>query len=44
MAFLEEYKAHVAQREALGVPALALSTTQTADLIELNQGIGYYLY
>ncbi|HIC44745.1 MAG TPA: aconitate hydratase B, partial [Sulfurimonas sp.] len=35
MAFLEEYKAHVAQREALGVPALALSTTQTADLIEL---------
>ena len=35
MAFLEEYKAHVAEREALGVPALALSATQTADLIEL---------
>ncbi|MDF1881242.1 bifunctional aconitate hydratase 2/2-methylisocitrate dehydratase [Sulfurimonas sp. MAG313] len=35
MAFLEEYKAHVIEREALGVPALALSTTQTADLIEL---------
>ncbi|HIP20556.1 MAG TPA: bifunctional aconitate hydratase 2/2-methylisocitrate dehydratase [Sulfurimonas sp.] len=35
MAFLEEYKAHVAERKALGVPPLALSTTQTADLIEL---------
>ncbi|MEA2073356.1 MAG: bifunctional aconitate hydratase 2/2-methylisocitrate dehydratase [Campylobacterota bacterium] len=35
MAFLEEYKAHVAEREALGVPALALSASQTADLIEL---------
>jgi len=35
MAFLEEYKAHVAEREALGVPPLALSATQTADLIEL---------
>ncbi|MEA3369808.1 MAG: bifunctional aconitate hydratase 2/2-methylisocitrate dehydratase [Campylobacterota bacterium] len=35
MAFLEDYKAHVAEREALGVPALALSATQTADLIEL---------
>ena len=35
MAFLEEYKAHVAEREALGVPALALSASQTAELIEL---------
>ena len=35
MAFLEDYKAHVAEREALGVPALALSAEQTAQLIEL---------
>lgn len=35
MAFLEEYKAHVAERAALGVPPLALSAKQTADLIEL---------
>jgi aconitate hydratase 2 / 2-methylisocitrate dehydratase len=35
MAFLEEYKAHVAEREALGVPPLALSAKQTAELIEM---------
>ncbi len=35
MAFLEEYKAHVAEREALGVPPLPLSAEQTAQLIEL---------
>ncbi len=35
MAFLEEYKAHVAERAALGVPPLPLSASQTADLIEL---------
>ncbi|MBN2816922.1 MAG: bifunctional aconitate hydratase 2/2-methylisocitrate dehydratase [Campylobacterales bacterium] len=35
MAFLEEYKAHVAERAALGVPALALSAAQTAELIEM---------
>ena len=35
MAFLEEYKAHVAERKALGVPALPLSAEQTAQLIEL---------
>jgi len=35
MAFLEEYKQHVAEREALGVPPLALSAKQTADLIEM---------
>ena len=35
MAFLEEYKAHVAEREALGVPPLALSAEQTAALIEM---------
>ena len=35
MAFLEEYKAHVAEREALGVPALPLSAEQTAEVIEL---------
>ena len=35
MAFLEDYKAHVAEREALGVPPLALSAEQTAQLIEM---------
>ncbi len=35
MAFLEDYKAHVVEREALGVPPLALSAEQTAELIEL---------
>ena len=35
MAFLEEYKAHVNEREALGVPPLPLSAEQTAELIEL---------
>jgi len=35
MAFLEEYKAHVAEREELGVPPLPLSAEQTAELIEL---------
>jgi len=35
MAFIEEYKAHVIEREALGVPPLPLSAQQTAELIEL---------
>ena len=35
MAFLEDYKAHVAEREALGVPPLPLSAEQTAELIEM---------
>ena len=35
MAFLEEYKAHVAERAELGVPPLPLSAEQTAELIEL---------
>ncbi len=35
MAFLEDYKIHVSEREALGVPPLALSAVQTAELIEL---------
>jgi aconitate hydratase 2/2-methylisocitrate dehydratase len=35
MAFIEDYKAHVAQRETLGVPPLPLSAEQTAELIEL---------
>ncbi len=35
MAFIEDYKAHVTEREALGVPALPLSAEQTAELIEL---------
>lgn len=41
MAFIEEYKAHVAQREALGVPPLPLSAAQAVELIEMikaNQG------
>jgi len=35
MAFLEDYKAHVAEREALNVPPLPLTAEQTAELIEL---------
>ena len=35
MAFLEDYKVHVHEREALGVPALPLSAEQTAEVIEL---------
>ena len=34
MGFIEEYKAHVAQREALGVPPLPLTAAQTVDVIE----------
>ena len=32
---LEAYRQHVAERAALGIPALPLSATQTAALIEL---------
>ncbi|NLY63943.1 MAG: bifunctional aconitate hydratase 2/2-methylisocitrate dehydratase, partial [Alcaligenaceae bacterium] len=32
---LESYRQHVAERAALGIPALPLSAKQTADLIEL---------
>ena len=35
MGFIEDYKAHVTEREALGVPPLPLSAEQTAELIEL---------
>jgi len=35
MAFIEEYKAHIAQREILGVPPLPLSAEQTVSLIEM---------
>ncbi|MEA2112102.1 MAG: bifunctional aconitate hydratase 2/2-methylisocitrate dehydratase, partial [Campylobacterota bacterium] len=35
MAFLEDYKAHIAERETLGVPPLPLSAEQTAEVIEL---------
>ncbi len=35
MALLEEYKAHTAQRAELGVPPLALTAEQTAELVEL---------
>jgi aconitate hydratase 2/2-methylisocitrate dehydratase len=35
MSFIEEYKAHVAQRDTLGVPPLPLSAEQTAALIEM---------
>ena len=34
MGFIEEYKAHVAEREALGVPPLPLTAEQTVDVIE----------
>ena len=32
---LTEYRAHVAEREVLGVPPQPLTDVQTADLIEL---------
>ena len=32
---LEQYRQHVAERAALGIPPLPLSAHQTADLIEL---------
>ncbi len=35
MALLEEYKAHTAERAKLGVPPLALTPDQTAQLVEL---------
>ena len=35
MAFMQDYKAHVNEREALGVPPLPLSAEQTAEVIEL---------
>jgi len=35
MAFLEDYKVHTEERAALGVPPLALTAEQTADLVEL---------
>ncbi len=35
MAFIEDYKAHVTERETLGVPPLPLSAEQTAELVEL---------
>ncbi len=35
MALLEEYKAHTAERAKLGVPPLALTADQTAQLVEL---------
>ncbi|GAA6141823.1 bifunctional aconitate hydratase 2/2-methylisocitrate dehydratase [Hydrogenophaga sp. 5NK40-0174] len=33
--FLADYRAHVAEREALGIPALPLDAKQVSDLIEL---------
>nr|WP_321265672.1 bifunctional aconitate hydratase 2/2-methylisocitrate dehydratase [uncultured Sulfurimonas sp.] len=35
MAFLEDYKAHTQERATLGVPPLALTAEQTAELVEL---------
>jgi aconitate hydratase 2/2-methylisocitrate dehydratase len=35
MSFIEEYKAHAAQRDTFGVPPLPLSAEQTAALIEM---------
>jgi len=34
MGLIEEYKAHTAERETLGVPPLPLTAQQTADLVE----------
>ena len=33
--FLSEYRAHVAEREALGIPPLPLNAAQTASVVEL---------
>jgi len=33
MVFLEDYKARTKERAALGVPPLALTAEQTADLV-----------
>ena len=35
MAFIEDYKAHIAERETLGVPPLPLTAEQTAEVVEL---------
>ena len=35
MAFLNDYKAHTEERSALGVPPLALTAEQTAELVEI---------
>ena len=35
MSLIESYKAHTKEREALGVPPLALTAEQTAQLVEL---------
>ena len=35
MAFIEDYKAHTEERSALGVPPLALTAQQVAELVEL---------
>ncbi len=35
MAFLDDYRTHQSQREALGVPPLPLDAAQTAEVIEL---------
>ncbi len=35
MGLIEEYKAHTAEREKLGVPPLPLTAQQTAELVEL---------
>lgn len=35
MALIEEYKAHTAEREKLGVPPLPLTAEQTTELVEL---------
>src|SRR5690606_9426388 len=35
LAMLEQYRQHVAERAALGIPPLPLSAQQTAEVIEL---------
>lgn len=45
MAFLDEYKAHCTEREALGIPPLALNADQVTELVALlkNGGKDAYL-
>ncbi|MDQ1268289.1 MAG: aconitate hydratase 2 / 2-methylisocitrate dehydratase, partial [Campylobacterota bacterium] len=35
MAFIEDYKAHTLEREALGVPPLPLNAQQAVALVEM---------
>lgn len=46
MAFIEDYKKHLTEREAQGIPPLPLNANQTAEVIEMikaNQEVDYLL-